>query len=165
MKRLLSIAGLIFLFVLAVISFLPGYGPAQRDYQDESAGAIGPLSYFKTPQSAIQTASELLREKDWQRLSQFYDLRDSSLDHRSLLDGSYFRINSPDRASVRPFAPEYEFLGIFETEFDDVYEVVVRLPSSGVATPDGQKFLYLKRYPEGYRILPDRPASGVADIQ
>lgn len=158
MKRILIVFGLVAFLALTVLSFLPGFGPDQRNYEDESAGVIGPLSYFKTPQSAVLTASNLLQEKDWAKLSQFYEQKDSDVIYESLIDGSYFRTDSQDRSLVRPFAPEYLYLEILRTEHEDVYEVVVgEIDQSG--GPIAHQFFYLKRYAKGYRILKERPGS------
>ena len=162
LKRLFIVVGLVGLVALTVLSFLPGFLLDQRSYEDESTGTPGPLSYFKTPQTAISTISRLLEERDWKKLSQFYDQRDNSVDYQTLLEGSYFRIDSENRALVRPFPPEYQYLEIIGTEFEDVYEVVV-----GKMTEDNERgalqFFYLKHYPEGYRILPNRPSHATPD--
>ncbi len=156
MKRFLIAAGIITLVALITLSFLPGFGPDQRGYEDESLNTIGPLSYFKTPQSAVLTTSRLLTEGDWKKLSQFYDQRDSVVDYGTLLDGSYFRTESEDRSMIRPFAPEYRYLKTLATGFEDVYEVVVQGTAANGA-PGLPGVFYLKRYPEGYRILPNQP--------
>ncbi len=148
---------MITLVALTTLSFLPGFGPDQLGYEDESLNTIGPLSYFKTPQSAVLTTSRLLTEGDWKKLSRFYDQQDSAVDFGTLLDGSYFRIESEDRSMIRPFAPEYGYLKTLATEFEDVYEVVVQEAAANGA-PGLSGAFYLKRYPEGYRILPNRPA-------
>lgn len=157
LKRILIVAGLIALFALTALSFLPGFNPGLEDYEDESAGAIGPLSYFKTPQTAVLTTSRLLEERDWKKLAQFYDQRDSSIDYQTLADGSYFRIDSKTRSLIRPFPPEYRYLEILGTEFEDVYEIVVGKTEAD-DQHDALQFFYLKRYPEGYRILANRPS-------
>lgn len=160
MKRFLIAAGIVTLIALITLSFLPGFGPDQLGYEDESLNTIGPLSYFKTPQSAVLTTSRLLTEGDWKKLSQFYDQQDSAVDYETLLDGSYFRIESEDRSMIRPFAPEYRHLKTLATEFEDVYEVVVQGAAANSA-PNLPGVFYLKRYPEGYRILPNRPSQPV----
>ena len=157
LKRLLIVAGAIALLALTVLSFLPGFNPGMVDYEDESAGAIGPLSYFKTPQTAVLTTSRLLEERDWKKLAQFYDQKDSSVDYQTLLDGSYFRIDSKNRSLIRPFPPGYHYLKILGTEFEDVYEIVV-VEAADKEQHEAPGFFYLKRYPEGYRILTDRPS-------
>lgn len=157
MKRFLIAAGIITLVALTTLSFLPGFGPDQLGYEDESLNTIGPLSYFKTPQSAVLTTSRLLTKGDWKKLSQFYDQQDSVVDYGTLLDGSYFRIESEDRSMIRPFAPECRHLKTLATEFEDVYEVVVQEAAANGA-PCLPGAFYLKRYPEGYRILPNRPS-------
>lgn len=162
LKRLLIVVGLAALLALTVLSFLPGFLPDQRSYEDESFGTVGSISYFKTPQTAVSTISKLLEERDWKKLSQFYDQKDKSTDYQTLLEGSYFRIDSENQALVRPFPSEYQYLEIIGTEFEDVYEVVV-----GKMTEDNERgalqFFYLKRYPEGYRILPNRPSHATPD--
>lgn len=158
MKRILIVFGLVAFVALTALSFLPGFGPDPLDYEDESTGNIGPLSYFKTPQSAVQTTSGLLQDRNWKKLSQFFDQKDSDTRYEDLADGSYYRIDSQDRSLVRPFAPEYDYLEIIGTEHEDVYEVVVGKVTEADG-PAASRFFYLKRYPEGYRILTQRPAS------
>lgn len=157
MKRLLIIAGLILLFGVTILSFLPGYGPAENDYRDESADVIGPLSYFKTPQSAVTLISQLLVEENWQKLSQFYEQGMAAPRRTTLQDGSHFQLQSPDLTRIRPFAPDYVWLETRVDADEDIYEIVVG--TNGTEGPVALKHLYLKRYPSGYRIVAQRPSS------
>lgn len=151
MKRLLSIAALSLLLGVTVLSFLPGYGPTGPDYHDESIGVIGPLSYFKTPESAVMSLSLLMVEENWQKLSEFYEQGHEAPDYQTLLDGSHFQTQSPDRTRVRPFAPEYSWLETRATDQEDIYEIIVG--TNGADGPTALAVLFLKRYPKGYRIL------------
>lgn len=111
----------------------------------------GPLSYFKTPESAVTTLSVLMVEENWQKLSEFYEQGQSAPDYRTLLDGSHFRTQSMDRIQVRPFAPEYTWLETRTSDDEDIYEIIIG--TNGVEGPTALAVLFLKRYPEGYRIL------------
>lgn len=121
-------------------------------------------SYFKTPQAAVISIEEMVEKKDWGRLSQFYDLTRSELDRATLESGAFFESIPSGQTHAPPFAPGYHFSEILGTEFSDVYEVVVTRQTleagsgSAIARSDLQ-FFYLKRYPEGYQILPARPTA------
>lgn len=164
LKRPLILGSLAFALVLGVLSLLPGYGPAERDYQDESANVVGPLSYFKTPQSAVLTISQLLDEGNWNKLSQFYEQGQGAPVYGSLLDGTYYRAHSLNRPQVRPFPPEYVWRETRHSEIEDVYivfvgrELMPETSEEGTGEKKNLKVLYLKRYPRGYRILPDPQA-------
>lgn len=162
-KRFLIISALALLLGVTVLSFLPGYGPTGPDYSDESAGVTGPLSYFKTPESAIMTLSQLMGDENWQKLSEFYEQGQGAPDYQSLLDGSHFRTQSPDRTQVRPFAPEYRWLETRMTDHEDIYEVIVG--TNSFDGPGALAVVYLKRYPRGYRILAEGslPAGDAVD--
>lgn len=161
MKRPLILGSLAFALVLGVLSLLPGYGPAERDYQDESANVVGPLSYFKTPQSAVLMISQLLDEGNWNKLSQFYEQGQGAPVYGSLLDGTYYRVQSVDRSQIRPFPPEFVWHETRHSEIEDVYIVIVgrelmpETSKEGTSEEKNLKVLYLKRYPRGYRILPE----------
>ena len=151
LKRFLTIGALALLLGVTVLSFLPGYGPTGPDYRDESVGVTGPLSYFKTPETAVMTLSLLMSDGNWQKLSEFYEQGLDAPDYQTLLDGSHFQTHSPDRTQVRPFAPEYSWLETRATDQEDIYEIIVG--TNGIGGPVALAVLYLKRYPRGYRIL------------
>lgn len=160
MKRPLILGSLAFALVLGVLSLLPGYGPTERDYRDESADVEGPLSYFKTPRSAVLMISQLLDAGKWNKLSQFYEQGQGAPVYETLLDGTHYRVQSLDRSQIRPFPPEFVWRKTRHSDIEDVYIVIVgrelvpETSEEGIREEEHLKVLYLKRYPRGYRILP-----------
>lgn len=149
------------LTVFAVYQFV-GFGPGRegawlRPYD----GAI-PKSYFKTPQTATETTGALVAAQNWERLAQFYDIPNTSAEAAGLKSGDYFRTRSPGERQARPFDAGYVFREILGTEYEDVFEIVVVRRGTENAL-DQMQFFYLKRYPEGYRILPGRPQDEAVD--
>jgi hypothetical protein len=151
-----AILGLVLVTTIVGIYLFRGFDP------DEGGAFFRPYEptpvtrYFKTPQTACKTIVRLVEEEDWAALAQFYDLEGSQLPLRALRSGEFFKGTEPAFEQRRPFDPRYSFKEVIRTEYEDVYEVVVTKSASRQQTSDLQ-FFYLKRYAEGYRLLPKKP--------
>ena len=130
--------------------------------------AIG-TKYFRSRTEALGVIDRLLREKDWEELAQYYDLRDSSVAPAELRTGRYFyndghgtgQYTEVDPPYLRPFAPGARFDHEMGDADPDVIVVVMVLePPPG--SESGRRHVYrfrLRRRGWGWQILPAQPGT------
>jgi hypothetical protein len=150
---------------LLVVYLFRGFGPNGEGLLYREPQRPVAQAYFKTPESAVKRINRLLSDSDWEQLAKFYDLEGSRIDRRELLDGSFFydenrggHGSGVDRY-LHPFWPGSGLLEIRPSDVDDVFEVDVELKiDQGAGSEQSMiRTVYLRRYPEGYRLLPSRP--------
>ena len=152
-KKLL--VGIAALLVLVVFLF-SGTGVQTGNELFHSGERDGTHRYFKTPHAAAVVAGELVRTQSWGKLAEYYDFSGTDLSPQDLAESVYFLIPQGLGGHTPPFETGYQFREILGTEFPDVFEVVVgHTDESGV---DHMQFFYMRRYPEGYRLLLERPS-------
>ena len=150
-----------------------------RGFDPEGEGALFteyrgdlPKSYFATPERAVRKITDLLDKEDWSELTQHYDHENSGIKLDRFLSGDFFMekaASSVGHASGidpyrHPFAPGFRFQQTAKTTFEDVFEVTVVLEieqGDGAPSQRTLRHFYLKRYPEGYRVLPRSPYAPV----
>lgn len=161
MRYIVWTLGLLFLGVVVLFATADTKMPPV-DVSFEPA-AVGPtLRFFKTPQVAVEKVGALVEDGDWDLLSQFYDLPKDADTAEALTSLRYFTEPDPLTGHRPPFDEGFRFKDILRTEYEGVFEVVVSRvdPATGQET---LQFFYVKRYPEGYRILTARPSEDVDD--
>ena len=57
--------------------------------------------YFQSPESAVEQTAVMLKEKNWARLADYYDLSDSPVDRSTLISGEFFYTDE-EPASAHP---------------------------------------------------------------
>ena len=165
MKPLIVLLSITLFAVLVVIYLFRGFGPDGQGALFYAYRNPIPSSYFKTPEEAVKRINIHLENGEWRKLAQYYDLTVEGVEKRSLLDGTFFLIATNSFGSnlssspVRPFPIGANFYSAHETALDDIFEVTVKLNVEGSAgaTQSGEFVFYLKRFPEGYRIVAEPP--------
>jgi len=161
MKAIFGILGSLAFSALMIVYLFRGFGPNETGALFRDTAPL-PVSYFSTPEQAVRRINELLEAQDWRQLAQFYDLEGSSVSRQQLLDGSFFISDANDLSDLRnylhPFPPGASFYASRRLEDTDIFEMDV-LWTMDAPWAKAQKHLttlHLKRYPEGYRLLPER---------
>ena len=133
-------------------------GAALRELQ--AAGPDGVTAFFASPESAVREINALHAEHAWARLARYYDFTGSTVAKEYRISGAYFAGGLPasagDDASERPFPPGWRFLYAEPSPAEGVVRVVVAPP--GEASPEASKSFLMRRFPEGYRIVPEDAA-------
>lgn len=132
--------------------------------QMRAAGPDGATAYFRSPEAAVAQINQLLAERNWMRLARYYDFTGSAVTPREITSGSYFLGEvavPPEPAGPRPFPQGYRFLYAEASELPGIVRVVVTARAVGEAAEAGtdETSFLMARSPEGYRIVPVRPAT------
>lgn len=161
MRAIFGILGGLAFLSLMVVYLFRGFGPDETGALFRDTAPL-PTNYFSTPESAVRRINVLLAEQDWRQLTQYYDLDESDISRKQLLDGGFFLSQQADltdpRNYLHPFPPGASFYASRRLGDSDHFEVDV-LWLMDTPWVKGQQYLttfHLKRFPEGYRLLPDR---------
>ena len=80
--------------------------------------------YFADPASAVDQIADMLREKDWAHLAEYYDLSDSPIARANLVSGDFFHTDERPASAHpagfwhynHPFAPAFTHRSCRELE-------------------------------------------------
>jgi hypothetical protein len=123
--------------------------------------------YFSSPEESVKVISMLLISEDWTTLSSYYYLADSNRDLLdSLLSGDYFiRKDMPETAHPggfwkyrHPFPPGFTYFSHEQLTEDRIkVNLVINIDQGDGMVQTGKASFLLKKFPEGYKILPEQP--------
>ncbi|TNE58280.1 MAG: hypothetical protein EP340_05850 [Alphaproteobacteria bacterium] len=161
MRAIFGILGSLAFAFLMVIYLFRGFGPDETGALFREATTL-PTHFFTTPETAVRRINTILAANDWRQLSQYYELDGTDISKTELETGQFFigdaqRLSDP-RNYLHPFPPGAQFYGVRQLEGSDIFEVDV-LWEMDVPWAKKQKHVtrfHMKRFPEGYRLLPDR---------
>ncbi len=123
-------------------------------------------AFFESPKSAVDQIREMLRAKDWPRLTRYYDLTGTDIDPTDLNSGAFFwREDRPEIAHPggfwrykHPFPPSFRYQ-MAEPETDagivTVHLMIEIDQGAGSPTQAGFQTFRLRRSDNGYQVLPD----------
>lgn len=122
------------------------------------------LRYFTSPQESVERISELLRNKQWTVLSEYYDLAGSNLDRQKLQSEEFFiRVERPASADPagfwryrHPFPPGFNFLTEQPSKEPNVITIVVfrEIDQGGGPMQKTLVEFQMRKSARGYQILP-----------
>jgi hypothetical protein len=164
MKPLLGIFSAILVGSLIMLYLFRGFGPGETGALFRSNELPIPVSYFKTPATAVTKVDAILATQDWPTLTQYYELEGSGVDIARLVDGSFFFSGTGEGAQedlrnyLHPFPPGARLYEARPLGVDDRFEVDVvwKMDLPWAKDQEHLTTFVLRRYPEGYRILTDR---------
>ncbi len=150
-------------FVIFLMLLSPIYTGSAAD-RTPSDRKEPPARYFSSPPEAVNRINELLRNRDWTSLSEYYDLSESGVDRSELQSGRFFfRTERPEKADPagfwryrHPFAPGFAFHHEQATDDPNLIIVVVGIEIDQGGRMKQRVFTEFKmrKSPKGYRILP-----------
>jgi hypothetical protein len=160
-----SLFGTAVWLILGVVLFAWLYSisgpPKDVALQMAAAGPNGATSYFASPETAVREINAMLGAHEWRRLALYYDLSDSDVTERDLLNGTYFAGTTPGgggKAMPHPFPAGYVFVSSLPTELNLMRRIIVAKSLNGTADPSAQTSFFMRRSPDGYRIIPEDAA-------
>lgn len=135
-------------------------GAALRELS--AAGPDGVTAFFASPEAAVREINVLLETHAWARLGRYYDFTGSTVPEELRKSGAYFAGGLPaapgEPAPARPFPAGWRFLYAEPAAAEDVVRVVVAPPGIGQPASEATKSFLMRRFPEGYRIIPEDAA-------
>ena len=122
--------------------------------------------YFESPESAVEQITVMLKEKDWAKLADYYDLSDSPTERSTLISGEFFYTDErPESAHPgdfwhykHPFSPAFKFHSTRDLEESGVIEVTVHveIDQGGGMIQRGMQTFLMRRTEEGYQVMPHK---------
>ncbi len=121
---------------------------------------------FGSAEQAVRRIKVMLRQKNWEQLARYYDLRGSDVLRSELASGSYFYDKQPanvDAAGflrwLQPFDPRFQFDRVENTNQKDVIRVVVTISiDEGFgAIRRGFQSFRMRKTSRGYQLVLDPP--------
>ncbi len=122
--------------------------------------------YFADPASAVGEIAVMLRERNWARLAEYYDLSESPISRATLVSGDFFYTDERPASAhpggfwhyKHPFAPGFTYRGCRELETPGVIEVVVGvdIDQGGGLVQRGMQAFLMRRTARGYQIMPHK---------
>ena len=106
MKPLLGIFSAILVGTLIMLYLFRGFGPGETGALFRSKELPIPVSYFKTPATAVTKINAILAAQDWVTLAQYYELDRSGVNIARLADGSFFFSGAGEGAVKRKHPPQ-----------------------------------------------------------
>ncbi|MBU8893560.1 MAG: hypothetical protein KOO66_12345 [Bacteroidales bacterium] len=120
--------------------------------------------YFTSPEKSVEIITELLKNKDWEELTNYYYLKNcnqSIID--SMLSGDYFiRKDKPEIAHPggfwkfkNPFPPGFKYS--FYEELEDniiLVNLTIEIDQGDNNIQEGRTFFQLIKFGEGYQLIP-----------
>ena len=126
--------------------------------------------YFQSPKEAVEIISKLLRKKDWETLSRYYDLDDSDVEVEELESGAFFtHSETPNVAHPilggykHPFDPAFKYDNHREGPDDTIIVVLsIRIDQGDGRVQEGFDFFKLRKTSNGLQLLPENVDSDEA---
>jgi hypothetical protein len=120
--------------------------------------------YFASPQESVERISELVRNKDWTVLSEYYDLAGANLSRQKLQSEEFFmRTERPANGDPtgfwryrHPFPPGFVYLTVQPTKDPNVITVTVfrEIDQGGGSIQKVLAEYQMRKTATGYQILP-----------
>lgn len=122
--------------------------------------------YFESPESAVEQIAVMLKEKNWARLADYYDLSDSPVERSTLISGEFFYTDEEPAGAhpagfwryKHPFPPAFKFHSTRDLEEPGVIEVTVHveIDQGGGMIQRGMQTFLMRKTKNGYRIMPHK---------
>jgi hypothetical protein len=120
--------------------------------------------YFTSPQESVERISDLVRNKQWTVLSEYYDLAGSNLDRQKLQSEEFFmRTERPANADPagfwryrHPFPPGFAYLTERPSNEPNVFIIVVfrEIDQGGGPAQKALAEFQMRKSARGFQILP-----------
>lgn len=144
----------IVLFGFLYLGALPRGGAL---HEMKSAGPDGVTAFFLSPEAAVTRINYMLDTHEWTKLARYYDFSQSAVVPDQTVSGAYFAGGlavPPEGPRTRPFTPGWHYLYTEPAGSEGIVRVVVGPPAEQAAQHQPAQSFLMKRFPEGYRILP-----------
>ena len=123
--------------------------------------------FFPSPEKSVEIITQLLKSENWSTLSSYYYIIDGNQELiDSLMSGEYFiRREMPEVAHPggfwkyrHPFPPGFTYSSheIIKENFIKVI-LIIEIDQGEGLTQVGKASFLLKKFHEGYKILPEQP--------
>jgi hypothetical protein len=120
--------------------------------------------YFESPEQAVETINQLLKDENWKELYKYYDLEETGIHPKDLISGDFFiRKDKPGVAHPggfwkykNPFPLGFKYLrtDLAEGSIHSVW-VNIEIDMGGGKTQRGQQLFRMIKSYEGYQLLPN----------